>query len=188
MTSRRIVSVLVASLALTLFACRANDSTSPLTGASAHRIGRRSTEEHIPGAERPAGSFESNGSGQLLACSRREQRFGMAIIGPSGGTLTIGRDRLIVPAGALLAPTFITATIPADTIASIHFEPEGLQFKKPAGLVLDAEGCSALSEHPSILYLDDDGNILERIDATFSNWWHTVAAPINHFSVYAIGV
>ena len=95
---------------------------------------------------------------------------------------------LIVPAGALSTPTLITGYVPPTNIASIHFEPEGLQFKKPAGLRHNGMGCDISSDQPSVLYLDDEGNVLERIDATYSPWWGTVAAPISHFSVYAIGV
>jgi len=190
MTYRRILSFLVGCLALTLFACRADDGVAPR-----ERALRPTSEDpnewlgHIPGWHRPQNSFETQAtSAKPLACSRREAQVGSAVIGPSGGHLIVGRNHLIVPPGALTAPTLITATVPAETIASIHFEPEGLQFKKPAGLVLDSTGCAEPSDHPSILYLDDNGNVLERIDAFYSNWWHAVAAPINHFSVYAIGV
>ena len=190
MTYRRIVSVLVGCLAVTLFACRADDGIAPRERAL------RSTSEdpsewrgQIPGWRRSENSLQpQTANAQPLVCSRREAQVGSGVIGPSGGQLIVGRNRLIVPAGALTQPTLITATVPADTIASIHFEPEGLQFKKPAGLVLDSNGCADPSNSPSILYLDDNGNVLERIDAFYSNWWHAVAAPISHFSVYAIGV
>lgn len=127
-------------------------------------------------------------SNSVAACTRRDAQQGSAVIGPAGGTITLGNNQLIVPAGALDTATLITASVPADTIASIHFEPEGLQFRKPAGLVLDGEGCTVSGDGVDVLYLDDDGAVLERIEATYSNFWHTVAAPISHFSVYAIGI
>jgi len=66
-------------------------------------------------------------------------------------------------------------------------QPEGLRFRKPAGLALDATGCDISGERaPDIVYLNDRGEIIQRIEATYSNAWHTIAAPIEHFSGYAI--
>jgi hypothetical protein len=190
MTSHRIASALLVCLAATLSACHANDTAAP----RAERFSREFDDTsdaafHIPGSLRsPVSlSWDSDG-GQVLSCSRREAQFGSALIGPNGGTLVVGNNQLIVPPGALQEETLITASVPADTIASIHFEPEGLRFRKPAGLQLDATGCRRADGQPSILYLDENGDVLERIDAVYSNWWHSVAAPIQHFSVYAIGV
>lgn len=198
MTSRRIVPALVAALALAIFACRGSDATAPHARApvpaldehhDGHEDDRGDLEWHIPGANLPDDNDRARSAeAQLLACARREARTNSAVIGPSGGTLFVGANRLVVPAGALTEPTLITGTVPADTIAAIHFEPQGLQFRKPAGLVLDAEGCRRPGDHPNVLYLDDSSNVLERIEAVYSSWWRTVAAPITHFSVYAIGV
>ena len=126
-------------------------------------------------------------NGQLVACSRRETQTGIATIGPSGGTLVVGNNLLVVPPGALLAATSISGTVSAGPIAVIHLEPSGLQFKRPAGLVLDATGC-ALSDDdvPDVVYLDDGGQIIERIEAVFVPSMHRVVAPITHFSGYSI--
>ena len=190
MSFRRYASALVVCLAATLFACHTTETSAPRAGALDREFDDTSNAAlHLPGSQRsPTSLSGDNRDVHVLACSRRQAQTASAIIGPSGGTLAIGDDKLIVPPGALQQETLITGTIPEDTTASIHFEPEGLRFKKPAGLVLDARGCGQLSGEPSVLYLDDNGNILEQIDAIYSNWWHTVAAPIQHFSVYAIGV
>ena len=53
--------------------------------------------------------------------------------------------------------------------------------------MLGTSGCATNGQAPdNVVYLDDSGNILETIPAQYSNFWHTVAAPIQHFSVYAI--
>jgi hypothetical protein len=39
-----------------------------------------------------------------------------------------------------------------------------------------------------VLYLDDAGNVLEEIDAIYFPQWKRVAAPIDHFSRYALAV
>jgi hypothetical protein len=190
MISRRFLSLVTGCLAVTLFACRANEGVAPRgSWVVPTRDDGEEWSGRLPGWRRPdSGIRTQSANGQLLVCSRRQAVEGSAVIGPSGGELIVGENRLIVPPGALIEPTLITGTVPADTIASIHFEPQGLQFRKPAGLVINARGCGPVSDEPSVLYIDDDGNVLERINAVYSNWWRTVAAPINHFSVYAIGV
>ena len=190
MTSHRIASVLLVCLAATLSACHVNDTAAPRAGRLTKDFEDSSDAAiHFPGSRRSPSSLSSNSDkGQVLACSRRQAQTGSAVIGPAGGTLVVGNNRLIVPPGALQEEIRISGSVPADTIASIHFEPEGLRFRKPAGLQLDATGCQRADGQPSILYLDEHGNVLEKIDAVYSNWWHSVAAPIQHFSVYAIGV
>jgi len=106
-------------------------------------------------------------------------------VGPDGGELDIGPHRLIIPPGALATPTQISGSIDAGPTVVIHFEPTGLQFKKPAGLIFDASSCTDV---PNALYLDEIGDELEEIPAVYSNWWHTIAAPIDHFSNYALEV
>jgi hypothetical protein len=126
--------------------------------------------------------------GQVIACQQRTAAADSALIGPAGGTLLVGNNELIVPAGALLEPVMIRGEIPADTIVSIRLSPDGLTFRKPAGLRLDASGCAEPAKGFTLLYLDDAGNVLEEIEAYYSPWWKSVAAPINHFSRYALGV
>lgn len=125
----------------------------------------------------------------LVRCERHPTWTGSAVIGPNGGQLLVGSSRVIVPAGALNKKVFITATMPEGEFITIRFEfqPHGLVFKKPAGLILNASRCDIPSwAAPDIVYLSDTGEILERIDSYYSNYWHTVAAPIWHFSGYAI--
>jgi hypothetical protein len=126
--------------------------------------------------------------GRLVACEQRIAAADSAVIGPSGGTLRVGNNDLVVPPGALTQSILLRGEVPADTVASIRLSPEGLVFRRPAGLVLDAAGCSDPGGAAKVLYLDDAGNVLEEIDAYYDPSWKRVAAPINHFSRYALGV
>jgi hypothetical protein len=110
------------------------------------------------------------------------------MIGPAGGILRVGANELLVPAGALLEPVLIRGEVPDDTIASIRLYPGGLTFRKPAALVLDASGCAVPGSGAKITYLDDNGTVLEQIDAIYYPQWKRVAAPIGHFSRYALAV
>ena len=125
----------------------------------------------------------------LVQCENHPAYVGSAVIGPAGGQILVGTSRVIVPPGALNTKVTITATIPAGDNLEISFEfsPHGLVFRKPAGLVLDASGCDIPSYYaPSIVYLGENGEILEYIESYYSNYWHFVAAPIWHFSRYAV--
>jgi hypothetical protein len=126
--------------------------------------------------------------GRLVACERREAAVDSALIGPSGGTLRVGTNELVVPAGALLEPVMLRGEVPDDTVASIRLFPEGLVFRKSAGLVLDTQGCADPGSAPRVFYLDDAGSVLEEIEAEYFPKWNRVAAPINHFSRHALGV
>jgi hypothetical protein len=135
----------------------------------------------MPGSHRTADAL----SGQFtpLNCSPRHESNGSALIGPSGGILRIGNNRLIVPAGALTKRVLISGTVPAGKPFQVNLEPHGLQFRKAAGLILDATSCVDV---PDIVYLIDQYTVSGPIRATYSNWWKAIACPIWHFSGYAI--
>ena len=109
------------------------------------------------------------------------------VFGPQGGTLIFGTSRLIIPGGALRDTVTITATIPDGDNKRVEFQPHGLQFAKPAGLLLDTSGCSMDGQlAPNVVYLSETGVVLETILASYDPHWHTIAAAIWHFSGYAI--
>jgi hypothetical protein len=118
-----------------------------------------------------------------MACTPRDPQYGTAVIGPSGGELVVGPHRLIVPPGALTRTIEISGTATEDGTPTIYLEPHGLQFKKPAGLILDASNCIDV---PDVVYIDELGVAAEPIPAVYSTWWHTIAAPIDHFSGYEV--
>jgi hypothetical protein len=161
-----------------LVACGTDEvvSTSPRFGASPARPQSELFGESVMAP------------GRVVACTQREAAADSALIGPAGGTLRVGNNELVVPPGALAEPVIVRGEIPADTIASIRLLPEGLVFRKAAGLVLDTTGCADPGDAAKILYLDDAGTVLEEIEAFYSPWWKRVAAPISHFSRYALGV
>lgn len=173
----------------------ASPPTAPLTSRPTAARAADSDEEsgegrsYLPGERgwSARDGAESSTMPRLVSCERRAADAGSADIGPSGGELVVGRARLIVPPGALTRTVRISATTPSAENAFVSFQPEGLVFRKPAGLVFDAGECSLSSEQvPDVGYLGDDGQLLERIPARYSNYWHTVAAPIGHFSGYAL--
>jgi len=123
-----------------------------------------------------------------VACSPHAPVVGSGVFGPAGGTLVFGNSRLVIPGGALRDTVTITATSLGDSTSSVDFQPEGLHFAKPAGLVLDGSGCVLGNggDSLSVVYLAPEGTVLETIPAVYDPHWKAVAAPIVHFSRYAI--
>jgi hypothetical protein len=158
-------------------ACAVDGPTTPLSGPRAYANQARDTV--IPGT---TSHFWASGR-DPLNCSPKNSSFGSALIGPSGGTLFIGPNRLIIPAGALREKVQISGTVPAGRPFEIDLEPHGLHFQKAAGLILDASSCIDVQD---IVYLIDEVTASPPILATYSNLWHTIACPIWHFSGYAI--
>lgn len=168
---------ILAGAALVLSACSGTEITAPPRSAAPPSALRGV----VPGSE----GNGSSSSVTALACNVPSPLQGSAVIGPSGGTLDIGPHRLIIPPGALTQELPISGTIrSANGGVEIDFEPTGTQFKKPAGLIFDASSCGSV---PDAVYLNPIGTN-ELIPAIYSNWWHTIAAPIEHFSIYLIGV
>lgn len=161
--------------------CGAADTTTPLAAPTARNDATYHDGRLVPGSNGQAGTAPSQ-AGAGLQCSVPQALWGEAKVGPAGGELDVGPHRLIVPPGALTRDTVISATVPAGNTIEIDFQPHGLRFNKPAGLILNASACSGV---PDALYLDEIGGP-EHISATFSEWWHVIAAPIDHFSGYAV--
>jgi hypothetical protein len=108
-------------------------------------------------------------------------------VGLAGGVIQFGPNTLIVPPGAVLSPTTITATTPADGHLTAVLEPTGLQFLVPPTLILNYSQCSPPpSGALSVAYLDGPlGQILQLLQTTTDSVTHTMSAPLSHFSVYA---
>lgn len=135
-------------------------------------------------------SIRSNlvSSPQLFACAADSIAVtDTATIGVLGGTIQFGPHSLQIPPGALLKPTTITATIPADGHLTAVLQPEGLHFLLPATLTLGYGQCNPQPDDKlTIAYLDGLlGQILELLPSILDPNSHTVRAPIGHFSVYA---
>ena len=125
--------------------------------------------------------------GSSRSCDTHVASIDVGVFGPQGGTLTFGTSRLIIPGGSLHDTVTISATIPDGDASRVEFRPQGLRFAKPAGLLLDTSGCSTVDTvAPSVVYLSESGEVVETIPAVYDPHWHTIAAPIAHFSGYAI--
>ena len=125
----------------------------------------------------------------LLKCSDLPYATSTKTIGPLGGSISAGPHTLLIPPGALLAPTAITMTAPTGLgVNAVKFEPEGLRFATPAVLTMSYANCSLLGKilPKRIAYTDDNLNILYyllSLDNLFSKYVH---GKVNHFSDYVV--
>lgn len=186
----RFTLLIASAVVVAAFGCRDASPTAsiiepasmPAGGATLSRAGAAGHDRGVATQD-----ADANGQTQLLTCTAHGAMTASAVVGPHGGTIAVGNDRLVVPGGALSDTVLITATIPADTLAAVQFSPHGLQFAKAAMLLLSTSGCQTGALAPShVVYLDGEGDVLQTLDATFNANAQVVTTTIEHFSSYAI--
>jgi hypothetical protein len=93
-----------------------------------------------------------------------------------------------VPPGALQEPVTITAIAPSDTVNTVQFQPEGLQFSRPASLTMSYANCGllGLGFPRRIAFTDDALAILYYLPSVDRFLSQAVTARLGHFSHYAI--
>jgi len=124
----------------------------------------------------------------LLRCTPLPDVRSSALIGPAGGSLQIGQYTLQVPAGALAQPVQISGEQLPDTVNSVRFAPEGLQFARPATLTMTYANCNLLGRllPKRIAYTSDNLQILSYLLSLDNLLSRTVKGQVNHFSRYAV--
>lgn len=128
--------------------------------------------------------------GSLLTCAPQPYATNTAVIGPSGGIITVGRHSLVVPVGALNEEVTITAEAPSDNVVSVRFKPEGLQFnpsRQPV-LTLDYSACSLVNNllPKRIVYTTERLEVLSLLPSLDNLFAKRVSAPLEHFSRYVV--
>jgi hypothetical protein len=130
------------------------------------------------------------GATGLLKCSALPYASSTRTIGPLGGSISAGPHTLVIPPGALLAPTTITMTAPTGLgVNAVKFQPEGLRFITPAALTMSYSNCSLLGKilPKRIAYTDDHLNILSYLLSLDNLLSRYVTGKVNHFSDYVVG-
>jgi hypothetical protein len=120
-------------------------------------------------------------------------------IGPEGGEIEVGRNKLSIPRGALRAPVSITAVAPSDTVALVRFQPSGLRFQATALLVMKYDNCRvARTATPRIALVTDALKVIEvlasgtespggqRLTKGPKQGRLLVVGQLQHFSNYAV--
>jgi hypothetical protein len=122
----------------------------------------------------------------LLTCQEQQYAVTSATIGPSGGTIRVGKHSLVIPKGALRSSVRIKAEQIRGSTNSVRFSPEGLQFEKQAVLALNYENCQNTEVPKTVVYTTEKLKVLEILKSLDLLRSRTIAAPIDHFSRYAV--
>ncbi len=127
-------------------------------------------------------------AGGLLTCSPLAYDSVTETVGPDGGTIDVGPHALAIPAGALAVPTTITAVVRSDTVNVVRFQPQGLQFDRPASLTMSYANCGLLGSlaPKEIAHTTDELEILSYLPSVDAPAARTVTGQLQHFSDYAI--
>jgi len=122
----------------------------------------------------------------ILQCEPQPYEADVQIVGPDGGLFHVGPHFFWIPKGALTEKTVITVEMPVSTHAELNFAPHGLRFGTSV-ILLNYRDCDLeRSKTRSVVYTDDQYQVLES-PASF-DWknYSTVRAGINHFSHYVV--
>lgn len=126
----------------------------------------------------------------LLACAPQPYAADTVTVGPRGGTIVMGAQRLVIPAGALNHTVTIIGEAPSDNVVSVRFQPEGLQFNpaRSPRLTLDYSSCGLVRNllPKRIAYTTDRLDILSLLPSLDDLLHQRVSADIHHFSRYAV--
>ncbi len=149
------------------------------------------TPTSVPVAPAPDASLIGGllGATGLLKCSNLPYASSTKTIGALGGTISAGPHTLVIPPGALSAPTTITMTAPRGLgVNAVKFAPEGLRFATPATLTMSYSNCSLLGKllPKRIAYTDDNLNILSYLLSLDNLLSARVTGKVNHFSNYVV--
>jgi hypothetical protein len=124
----------------------------------------------------------------LVKCSDLPFASDVQTIGPQGGVLQAGPHVLVIPPEALRRPTTITMTAPTGLgVNAVHFEPEGLQFRRSASLTMSYTNCALVRRllPKRIAYTVDDLEIKYYVNS-LGLLPGRVTGRIDHFSDYVV--
>jgi hypothetical protein len=124
----------------------------------------------------------------LLSCRVAATSSTTQSVGPEGGTITVGRHSLVIPAGALRETVEITATAPAGEHVELRFAPHGLVFDRRVALRMSYAECGLVRALLlRIAYVDPEKlEILEVLPSFPDLLRRQVYGTTDHFSSYML--
>jgi hypothetical protein len=173
MTSRRNVLLLACALAFAATACEPADPVS------------------VPTAPSAADLTASSGP-ELVRCRMGSGASTTQLVSPLGGFVSLNGHAIVIPQGALLAPTLITVTEPASRYVEVSIRANGaehFQFNSPVFVVISYARCRRTLQHPLEAWHIDEitKQPLERMTVSYDDEINRKVAFITpHLSGYAI--
>lgn len=125
--------------------------------------------------------------GSVLRCEPQKRESDTEIIGPKGGTLSMGPHRLVIPEGALDHDVVITGTAPSNPAVNLEFAPHGLQFKKPVEMVIDYKQCIVPDDQElGVTYMGPGWRAIEQMPSSDKRSVSRISALTDHFSGFVV--
>jgi hypothetical protein len=146
------------------------------------------TEPTTPGAS----ALRDQGVANLIECPTSESASNSALVTPLGGLVSVGGTSVSIPAGALLAPTTVTVTVPASQYMKVDVSVEGLEhfiFELPVTITLSYDRCNRSNiDHAPLVawYVDSEDAPLELMGGVDNKLTRTVTFTTGHLSGYAL--
>lgn len=146
-------------------------------------------------APAPRGSLallEASGGAKLLPCAGGADESVSDVIGPAGGTLTLGKSSITIPSSAVAEPTRFTLTVPASTVMEVRIEAAGYAhytFARPASVTIAYERCGGVNQLTRLgaWYIDDaTKSYLEAMASADDKSKKIVTFETGHLSSYAV--
>ena len=135
----------------------------------------------------------SPSSPTLLQCPTTQTQTTSALVTTLGGVVTLGGTSVKIPAGALLAATTITLTVPASQYMEIAVQANDLTsflFQQPVSITIDYSRCPAAEANKSPLsvwHIDSQTKQpLENMGGVDDKTTHTITFTTGHLSGYAV--
>lgn len=128
-----------------------------------------------------------------VQCPTTHTLQGSGLITPRGGTVTVGKNSVRVPAGAVKQPTWITMTLPASEYLMVDLRANGrehFEFSKEIEVTIDYSHCGTQSDavytgERAVWYLDESAGVpSEAMRST--NRADQVTFRTDHFSAYMV--
>lgn len=128
-----------------------------------------------------------------VECPTNETLSASDLIGTLGGTVSLDGHSIVIPAGALTAPTLITLTVPASNLMEIEIHAndlDSLLFEVPVEITISYSRCTRSNLDNATLtawYIDTETNeLLENMGGVDDKVARTVTFESGHLSGWVI--
>ena len=182
---KRAYAVSFAALACgALVACGTSDMVAPHEARSALRAASQQGPNEIHPGPRGAPAIIQT-SGGMKGCERRDAQYGTTTIGPSGGRIGCWAAPLDHSARSTEPKNRRNCRLLSPKVGRRRSSSSRMACSSRSQRVSFSTLATALT-FPTFVYINEIGITSAPIIATYSTWWHTIAAPIDHFSGYAV--
>jgi hypothetical protein len=186
---RRISRLLASGLALAALAVAGGCGQDRITAPAASQASTPASSSLLGGLL--GGLFGSGQEASLIECPTTETLTESAAIDIAGGTVSIGRTRIVLPYGAVSSLTNIELTIPASRYMEVEITANGdhINFFRPVLVTIDYSRCDpeVTADRLSAWYINSDTKaLLERMPGIDNKLTRSVTFYTGHLSGYAL--